>query len=280
MGLGWAGSVCASPPRYAASSGTSLIQPPFQLGSNTETPSSGSPCHQVSWRRLHRYLVLKTSAQAPCLPSVRTAPVTLANLFFNLLFLQGLSIHLPATSPTTRPLTHTLTLPLSMTPTHLQHPNLQHPEPRLRVPALSPCPSGTSHPPPCLPCLTVILPRPRPGPCRSPSLWHNLSTLQLALAFHSLAKPQGDCSHTSRWRNAHNHADCPILNLRPQTSSGSLLQPNHFPLQFTLLDEHVRLSAFSSNLKQPAFSPPTTPFSEKNKKAIRRKRLIFPSPDL
>ena len=141
-------------------------------------------------------------------PAFRTAPVTLANLFFNLLFLQGPSVHLPATSATTRPLTHTLTLPSSVTPTHLQHPNLQHPGPRLRVPALSPC-----HPPPGLPCLTAILPQPRPGPWQSPSLRHNLSTLQLALAFHSLAKPQGDCSHTSRWRNACNHADCPTLNL-------------------------------------------------------------------
>ena len=183
------------------SSGASLIQPPFELGSNTETPSSGSPCHQLSWWHLHRHLMLKTSAQAPCLPSVITRPS-------DLLFLQGPSVHLPATSATTRPLTHTMTLPSSVTPTHLQHPNLQHPGPRLRVPALSPC-----HPPPGLPCLTAILPQPRPGPWQSPSLRHNLSTLQLALAFHSLAKPQGDCSHTSRWRNACNHADCPTLNL-------------------------------------------------------------------
>ena len=93
------GHLSCSPPR------------PFELGNNTETPSSGSSCRQLSRRHLHRHLVLKMVSLGSLSslrhhPAFRTAPVTLANLFFHLL--QGPSMHLPATSPTT----HSLALPL------------------------------------------------------------------------------------------------------------------------------------------------------------------------
>lgn len=92
-------------------------------------------------------------------------------------------------------------------------------------------------------------------------------------------KPHVNSVPTLRWRNTHNHADCLTVHLRPQTSSGPLLQPNLLPPQFTLPDEYLRLSPFSSNLKQPARSPLMATFPEK-RKAIRRKRLIFPPPNL
>lgn len=55
------------------------------------------------------------------------------------------------------------------------------------------------------------------------------------------------------------------------------MQPNHFPPQFTLLDEHWRLPPFSSNLKQPALCCWLFPWANKSN---QKKTTIFSPPNL